>query len=542
MTEESTDKNKHSALQKKARRLNIVWLIPFLALLVTAALLWNNSLNKGPRIEIYISNAEGIEAGKTQVKLRSVTIGHVTGVRLDKDYQNAVVSIQMEANTEDLLREDTQFWLVKPRVENTGISGLNTLLSGSYFETLLGTSDEHSSTFTALDDPPAVTSSQPGMMVKLNSDARRRLGVGDFVNYRGFTAGRVVSSRLDFENNEAEYEIFIAEPYTNLLNANTKFWISSGIDISLTTEGLRMNTESIDNILRGGVEFDNLNDDYTREAFDDSVEHYLFTNFDDAKLDALRSGMLYVVMLDKNLKSINKGSSVFYKSVKIGEVIEAPWYQDLKSLFSDSQYIPVLVSLNFKDDDRAFIHDLFQSRLANGTLCASTGAANIITGDNRINLILSSEENKCRADVASYRGLAVIPAQLSQTLQDKIDIIMANLQSLDLKGISDDLRNMLNSTAEAMQAFSESNDRVKRTQLLEKMVKSFESFTKATQSYAKDSEIYDQLQKSLVSIEKMLRELDPAVTELGQAPNSIIFGTSSKDPQPVRYQGGSDSK
>lgn len=540
MTEKSSE-NKHTALQKTAKRLNIVWLIPFLALIITAGLLWNNSINKGPAIELYIYNAEGIEAGKTLVKLRSVTIGHVTGVRLDADYKKAVVSIQMEADTEDLLREDTQFWLVKPRVENTGISGLNTLLSGSYFETLLGTSEEHASTFTALDEPPAVTSAQPGLMVKLNSDARRRLGVGDFVNYRGFTAGRVVSSRLDFANNEAEYEIFIAEPYTNLLNANTKFWISSGIDISLTTEGLRMNTESIDNILRGGVEFDNLNDDYTKEAFDDTIEHHLFTNFDEARLDALRSGMLYVVMLDKNLKSISKGSAVFYKSVKIGEVIEAPWYQDIKSLFADGQYIPVLVSLNFKDDDRAFIHDLFQSRLDAGTLCASTSAANIITGDNRINLTLAKDQGQqCTTELKSYRGLAVIPAVSSQTMQDKLDLIVANLQSLDLKGISDDLRNMLNSTAEAMQAFAASNDKVERTKLLEKMVTSFESFTKATQSYAKDSEIYDQLQKSLISIEKMLRELDPAMTELGQAPNSIIFGSSSQDPKPTRYQGGSD--
>lgn len=521
-----------AAVEKKARRLNIVWLIPFLALFVTAGLLWNNTLNKGPAIEIYISDAEGIEAGRTLVKLRSVTVGHVTGVRLDEKYSKAVVSIQMEADTEDLLRSDTQFWLVKPRVENTGVTGLNTLLSGSYFETNLGTASTYSSRFTALDDPPAVPSTQPGVMVKLKSTAKRRLSSGDFVNFRGFNAGRVVSSRLDFERGHTCYDIFIAEPYSHMLTADTRFWISSGLDFSIGTDGVRINTDSLDSILRGGIEFDNLIENDEAEDFAEADEHTLFNNYDEARLDAQHAGLLYVVMIEDSIKNISAGSGVYFQNVKIGEVLEAPWHETLQEFFAENQPVPVLIALNYRGSERAYVQQVLADKAQQGRLCAQTDAASIISGENRIALYFGEEEGSCVLPEPTFRGITAIAARNPPSLQDELNSIAANIKALDLGGISDDLRNMLNSTSAAMQAFASSNDKVERTQLLDKMTASFESFTAATQSYSEGSAIYNQLQQTLTSIEKVLRDLDPALTQIGQDPGSVIFGGTSPDPIP----------
>lgn len=521
-----------TAVEKKARRLNIVWLIPFLALLVTAGLLWNNTLNKGPAIEIYISNAEGIEAGRTLVKMRSVTIGHVTGVRLDDSYSKAVVSIQMEADTEDLLRSDTQFWLVKPRVENTGVTGLDTLLSGSYFETNLGTADTRASRFTALDDPPAVQSDQPGIMVKLKSSAKRRLSSGDFVNYHGFNAGRVVSSRLDFEQGHICYDIFIAEPYSKLLDDNTKFWISSGIDFSIGADGVRINTDSLDSILRGGIEFDNLTANDQAAEFTRDAEHTLFNTYDEARLDAQHSGLLYAILLEDGLKNISSGSGVFFQNVRIGEVLEAPWYENLQEFFAENQPVPVLIALNYQGSDKAYVQQVFAQKAAAGRLCAQTESANIISGENRISLYFGAEEGSCALPEPVFRGITAIAARNPPSLQDELNSIAANIRALDLAGISADLRTMLNSTSEAMQAFAASNDKVERNQLLDKMTESFDSFTEATSSYSEGSQIYNQLQQTLNSIEKVLRDLDPALTQIGQDPGSVIFGGTGPDPIP----------
>lgn len=520
-----------SARIKKAQRLNLIWLVPLSAFIVTAFLLWHNTLEQGPKIELTLNSAEGVEPNKTLVKARAVTVGRVIDVKLSNDYQSAIATIQMADDTEDLLRRDTKFWLVKPRVENTGISGLNTLLSGSYFEIQVGHDPSLATEFTALDEPPPLTTSQRGLVIKLKSQARKRLNNGDFVSFRGFTVGRVISSKLNLAQNAIDYEIFIADPYTQLLNQATKFWISSGIDMSLTTEGLKVAADSIDSILRGGVEFSAINQDVQDLPFDAEQEHVLFDNYDSARLNALRSGLLYVVMLKGNLKNIAVGSSVYYQSVKIGEVIEAPWYKDLRSLFNGNDNIPVLIALNFPRSDRGFVASLLHAKLAEDNLCAIPAAGNILTGENRLNLSFT----QCSNTLKTYRGLAVIPSQEQPALQDKVEAVLANLQQLDVSGISTELKRALSSTATAMDAFAKSNNRMEQQQLLEKMTKSFESFTAATKAYAEGSALNQALLEAIAQIQALLTEIKPLTTNLGQVPNALLFGSDAQDPEPKAY-------
>lgn len=521
-----------SAHEKKAGRLSLVWLIPFLALLVTALLLWQNSLDKGPEIELQISSADGIEPGRTLVKVRSVTVGRVTAVKLSPDYSSAQVTIQMEADTEDLLRRDTKFWLVKPRVESAGISGLNTLISGSYFAMIVGTAAEHATSFTALDEPPPLLPQSHGVVVKLLSQAQKRLNNGDPVNYRGFTVGRVVSDRLIAKTDSVEYELFIFDAYKELLNGSSKFWITSGFDLSLGTEGVTFSSPSVESILRGGCEFASFSPAGSKEhaaPFDTGITHLLFNNRQEAELEAAREHPLtYVSLLPDSVSSIAPGSGVYYKNVRIGEVLAAPWYLNDRELFQ-SEFVPVLLSFNFKAADEAFINSLFEQKLKQGTLCAQAGAGNIISGDNRI---LLSLEHKCKSEFSTYRGIKVIPGFKGQSLQDKLNAAADKLNELDVAGISTELKAALSSTAEAMRGFAQSNERVRQTELLEKMVLSFESFTRATRSYAQGSEIHQQLQETLQTLQQIMRDLNPAISELGQAPSSILFGSSTEDPQP----------
>ena len=74
--------------------------------------------------------AEGVEAGKTFIKYKDVTIGQVTTVQLSEDYTGVVIQAKIAKHAAALLVEDTKFWIVAPRASLSGISGLGTLLSG----------------------------------------------------------------------------------------------------------------------------------------------------------------------------------------------------------------------------------------------------------------------------------------------------------------------------------------------------------------------------------------------------------------------------
>jgi 16S rRNA (guanine966-N2)-methyltransferase len=124
---------------RAAQRWNVVWVVPILALLIGGWMLYRNVSSKGPEVRIRFQTAEGIFAGKTELRCRSVSVGKVTSVELAEDLQSVFVYCTLDSGNEHLLRKGTRFWVVRPRVSAADISGLGTLLTGVYIELEPGT-------------------------------------------------------------------------------------------------------------------------------------------------------------------------------------------------------------------------------------------------------------------------------------------------------------------------------------------------------------------------------------------------------------------
>ena len=115
---------------RSAQRWNVVWVVPILAMLIGGWMLYRSISSKGPEIRIRFDTAEGIQAGKTELRCRSVNVGKVTRVELAEDLSSVLVYCTMDAGNEKLLRKGSRFWVVRPRVSAADISGLGTLLTG----------------------------------------------------------------------------------------------------------------------------------------------------------------------------------------------------------------------------------------------------------------------------------------------------------------------------------------------------------------------------------------------------------------------------
>ena len=70
---------------------SLVWVIPLVAALVAAFLTWNAISERGPTITISFVSAEGLEAGKTQVKFKDVVVGSVESIEIAKDMLHVLV-------------------------------------------------------------------------------------------------------------------------------------------------------------------------------------------------------------------------------------------------------------------------------------------------------------------------------------------------------------------------------------------------------------------------------------------------------------------
>ncbi len=171
----STLKKNRIAVTRKSFTLSFIWLIPILALVITLTLLWKNTFDKGELITIYCDDASGMEAGKTLVKFRSVTVGKVEKVVLSKDHSKVELKIRIDEDEKDLLRSDTVFYVVKPRVQSANISGLDTILTGNYIQLNQGISDKFGREFALLDNIPATASDTNALHLTLISNSGRRI-------------------------------------------------------------------------------------------------------------------------------------------------------------------------------------------------------------------------------------------------------------------------------------------------------------------------------------------------------------------------------
>ena len=95
----------------------------------------------------------------------------------------------------------------------------------------------------------------PGLRINLISQLGNSLRPGDPVTYQGYTVGRVEEVDFDADMRRMHQRIFIESPYDRLVTDSTRFWSASGIDLRLDADGIRINVESLEALLGGGVTF-----------------------------------------------------------------------------------------------------------------------------------------------------------------------------------------------------------------------------------------------------------------------------------------------
>ena len=244
------------AQAKRSWTLQIIWIIPIVAILVGLGLLYKSIADRGPTITVSFKTGDGLVAGKTLVKFKDVNIGLVKTVILSDDHQQVVATIALNKDAADFAKKDTRFWIVRPRITASGVSGLSTLLDGPFIAADLGKSDDKSDQFVALDVPPILTGDIPGREFILRAPTLGSHGIGTPVYFRRLSVGQVVAYDLDKDGKNISIRIFINAPYDQYVTYDTRFWNASGVDITLNATGIHLQTESLVAVIAGGIAFE----------------------------------------------------------------------------------------------------------------------------------------------------------------------------------------------------------------------------------------------------------------------------------------------
>ncbi|MGH8736388.1 MAG: intermembrane transport protein PqiB [Burkholderiales bacterium] len=304
-------------------RVNValIWLVPALAALVALSLVVSDWLQSGPTIAISFLSAEGLAAGKTPVKYKSVVIGKVNRIVLSADRSHVLVQVALEKSAEGFATADARYWVVRPRIGLGGVSGVSTLLSGAYIGADVGRSKQRKDEFSGLESPPGVLHDAQGSSFTLKSDDLGSLDIGSPVYYRRIPVGQVVSYRLNEDGKGVSLQIFVDRPNDKFVGPDTRFWNASGVDVSLGADGLKVNSESLATVLAGGVAFMDPPGSHDSGPAPENASFRLFADRASAMMPP--DGPLRRVRMrfDQSLRGLALNAPVEFLGIDIGKVV-----------------------------------------------------------------------------------------------------------------------------------------------------------------------------------------------------------------------------
>jgi paraquat-inducible protein B len=514
---------------RAAQRWNIVWVVPILALLIGGWMIYRSLSAQGPVAQVRFETAEGIAAGKTEVRCRSVKVGVVKNVKLADDLKSVLIYLELDSDSGGLLRKGTCFWVVRPRVSTTDVSGLGTLLTGAYIELDPGPPDAESlARFQGLETPPATNRNIPGRRLVLTAEQAGSLVTGSPIYYRGFEVGRIESRNLDLSGQRVTYDAFIREEYSSLVKENTRFWNTSGIDISAGADGFKVRTPSFQAMFAGGATFGVPEGVAAGNPAVDGSTFTLFTNEDAANSSTFNPTMKFVLLFDQSVRGLAKSAPVEFRGIPVGRVADIS-FDYLQSAVDDSR-IPVLVELDpslLRRESAEKISKPDQDFLAEAVkrgLRASLKTGSFLTGSLFVDLDYYKDPLPATlSKVGEYTSIPTVASGLAQlnALLDKIQNLPMDDTLRKIGGAAD---TMADSRA-ALQEIKETAAEYKK--LPKDLSKTLAALEKSVASVGPDSAMQGDMLRTLDELRASLRSLKAMTTAIDEKPNSILFGRDS---------------
>ncbi|GIS84602.1 MAG: paraquat-inducible protein B [Nitrospina sp.] len=320
---------------------SIVWVIPLLTFLVGGWLIVKTLSEQGPRATISFKTAEGIEVDKTKVKYKNVDIGVVEKIEFSEDFSRIILTVDFIQDSEKFLRRSTRFWVVKPQISLRGTSGLGTLVSGSYIEIEPGPGAAQLH-FIGLEKQPVVKSDEQGKKITLVTQNLGSLDTGSPIYYQGLLAGEVMGYELGNDLRSTYIHTFIKDPFDQLIRGNTNFWNVSGVNVSMGADGFKIQTESIQSMMLGGIAFETPE---TLEQVTTKIDNLIFTlhkNHESIQKHAYTKKIKFIMFFDSSIRGLSLGAPVEFKGIKVGSVLDVRLEFDKGST---SFRIPVLIEI-----------------------------------------------------------------------------------------------------------------------------------------------------------------------------------------------------
>jgi paraquat-inducible protein B len=242
------------AIAERDRTTSLAWIVTVIAVGLAGYLAWSSWTGRGEMLEIRFASGNGISEGD-DVRHRGIVVGRVVDLRLESDGTGVFVDIECDRDVAAMAGAETRFWVVRPRLDLGGVTGLDTVVGPRYLE-MRPAGEPAVRAFRGLDEAPVVEEIADGdLLLVLEAADRGSLRRGASVRHRGVEVGKVLSVGLAEGGRRVEAEVLIRAPQADLVGRDTKFFQIGAVEVGLSLEGLRTRIDSLETLLLGGVGF-----------------------------------------------------------------------------------------------------------------------------------------------------------------------------------------------------------------------------------------------------------------------------------------------
>ncbi len=242
--------------------------------------------------------------------------------------------------------------------------------------------------------------------------------------------------------------VFVRAPYDQYVNPNTRFWHASGVDVSVSATGLKVQAQSVLSILIGGIAFETAATDAVLPAAEANTVFPLFSSREEAFKAPPRQPQTYVLNFKDSVRGLSPGAPVEMRGIQIGEVADVRAQFDAKTaqfsvlvtIHLDPQRLGVRVFDLTPGTDLAAIRRKFIDTLVAHGVRAQLRSGNLLTGSAIVAFDFFPNAPLVTVDWSQDPvQLPTIPGQL-QTMEASVEHIISKLDKMPLNEIAQSLQ------------------------------------------------------------------------------------------------------
>lgn len=304
--------------KEEEKSVSFIWLLPILIACVLAWLSYESYMKKGTNISVTFKNAEGLKEGVTTLEYKGLQLGKVTKIEMYEDFKSVKVNILVRSEAAPYIATDSsRFWIRKPTVSLTKISGLSTLISGYKIELApkFKSHEEYENAkeqyeFQGLESKPDDELLDSGYHISLLANDDENVEIGTPIFYNKFQVGEVISKELKYE--KVFIKAYIYDKFNHLINKSSKFYMNDALRVSYGASGLKLEVGSLYSSLVGGITVTTPNKDEAKILKDEVYILYV------SKEDLRKKEFFHLRFA--NASKIDENTEILYKGIKVGQI------------------------------------------------------------------------------------------------------------------------------------------------------------------------------------------------------------------------------